>query len=41
MSQQSLNKVVISAVFAQVATALYTIIVVFTPSRRRLFMPRV
>jgi len=41
MNQQSINKVVISAVFAPVATALRTISFVFSPSRRRLFMPRV
>jgi len=41
MSQQSINKSVIKAKFAQVATALFTIVFVFSPSRRRLFMPRV
>jgi len=41
MSLQSINKLVTKAVFAPVAAALFTTAFVFSPSRRRLFMPRV
>lgn len=41
MSSQSIHMVVTKAKFAPVAAALSTISLVFSPSRRRLFMPRV
>jgi hypothetical protein len=41
MSLQSIYKLVAKAVFAPVAAALSTTNFVITPSRRRLFMPRV
>ncbi len=41
MSLQSINKLVAKAVFAPVAAALFTVNFIVTPSRRRLFMPRV
>jgi len=41
MSQQSVYQSVIKAKLAPIATALFTVVFVFSPSRRRLFMPRV
>jgi hypothetical protein len=41
MNQQSLNKPMIRAIFAPVAAALVSTVFLFSPSRRRPYMPRV
>jgi len=40
MNQQSLNKPVTKALFAPVAAALLSNVFLFSPSRRRPYMPR-
>jgi len=41
MNQQSLNKPMIRAIFAPVAAAWVLTVALFSPSRRRPYMPRV
>jgi len=40
MNKQSLNKPALRAIFAPVAAALVSTVFVFSPSRRRPYMPR-